>query len=106
MSEYDKFMMWKLTWPEIEENLKTNDTVLISISSTEQHGRHLPICTDAVIGLEVCRRTLKKLYDETGHHALLAAELRVGMSKHHMSYLQQEGLKEPEFHIFRCCFPV
>jgi creatinine amidohydrolase len=95
LSEYDRFMMWNLTWPEIEDNLKTNDLVLVSVSSTEQHGRHLPICTDAVIGLEVCRRTLKKLYDETGHHALLAAELRIGMSKHHMSYPGSLSL-EPE----------
>ena len=95
MSEYEKFLMWNLTWPEVKENLKSNDIALISVSSTEQHGRHLPTCTDAAIGSEVCKRTLKKFYDETGHHALLAAEIRIGMSKHHLSFPGTLSL-EPE----------
>jgi creatinine amidohydrolase len=95
MDEYHKFMMWNLTWPEVQQNLKSNDIAIVSVSSTEQHGRHLPICTDAVIGLEVCKRTLKNFYDTTGQHALLAAELRIGMSKHHMSFPGSLSL-EPE----------
>ena len=98
LGEYDKFLMWNLTWPEVEENLKTNNIVLISVGSTEQHGRHLPLSTDSAIGLEVCKRTLKKFYEATGQHALLAAEITVGMAKHHMDFPGSLSL-EPETFI-------
>jgi creatinine amidohydrolase len=86
MSEYDKFLMWKLTWPEVKENLESNDIVLVSVASTEQHGRHCPINTDAAIGSEICKRTLKKFYEQTGKNALLAAEINIGVSQHHISF--------------------
>jgi len=95
MEKYEKYKMWNQTWPEIKENLKANDIALISVSSTEQHGRHLPICTDAAIGSEACLRTLKKFHEATGQHALLAAEINIGMSKHHMSFPGTLSL-EPE----------
>ena len=34
MSEYEKFMMWNLTWPEVEKNLKeTNDDVIVRVAT-------------------------------------------------------------------------
>ncbi|MFH1316847.1 MAG: creatininase family protein [Candidatus Woesearchaeota archaeon] len=45
-----------MTWVEIEEKLKETQTVLIPISSLEQHGHHLPISTDCVEGYEVAKK--------------------------------------------------
>lgn len=39
--------MWEhMTWPEIEEYLKTVDTVLLPCGAIEQHGPHLPVDVD------------------------------------------------------------
>lgn len=39
--------LWELmTWPEIEEYLKTVDTVILPCGAIEQHGPHLPVDVD------------------------------------------------------------
>ena len=40
-----------MTWPEFKE-VKTHP-VIVPIGSTEQHGQHLPIGTDALISTRV-----------------------------------------------------
>ncbi len=45
-----------LTYVDIQEYLKTKDTVLVPMASTEQHGPHLPLKTDTVTAAEVTRR--------------------------------------------------
>ena len=42
-------VMFKLTWPEIKEYLKTNDIVLFPTGSTEQSGKHIAEDNDAFI---------------------------------------------------------
>jgi creatinine amidohydrolase len=42
----DTFLWEKMTWPEIEERLKTVDTVLLPCGAIEQHGHHLPVDID------------------------------------------------------------
>jgi len=39
----------EMTWPEIAEAARTDIPVAIPIGSTEQHGHHLPVCTDWLI---------------------------------------------------------
>ena len=39
----------EMTNPEVEAFLKTGHTVIIPTGATEQHGRHLPVCTDWVL---------------------------------------------------------
>jgi len=38
-----------LTWPEISEAAHDGTPVVIPIGATEQHGHHLPVCTDWVL---------------------------------------------------------
>lgn len=38
--------MAELAYPDIQAYLKVCDLVLVPIASTEQHGPHLPLCTD------------------------------------------------------------
>ena len=39
----------EMTWPEIAEAARADIPVAIPIGSTEQHGHHLPVCTDWLI---------------------------------------------------------
>jgi len=67
-------------WPEIETYLETDDVALLPVGSTEQHGRHLPVMTDAAesIGVAVA----------AGERAgvLVAPPLWYGWTPHHMAY--------------------
>ena len=45
-----------LCMPDIQAYLQRDDTILIPMASTEQHGPHLPLSTDTVTALEVSRR--------------------------------------------------
>lgn len=54
-----KFRSWNLaylSYIDIREYLKTKDTVLIPMASTEQHGPHLPLYTDTITAIEVADR--------------------------------------------------
>lgn len=41
------YVLGELTWPEAEVRLKVLDIALLPVGSTEQHGPHLPLDTDA-----------------------------------------------------------
>jgi creatinine amidohydrolase len=49
-----------LAYPDIQEYLKRSDLILIPMASTEQHGPHLPLCTDTVTAYEVSRRAAER----------------------------------------------
>ena len=43
----------EMTSPEVEAFLRTSQTVIVPTGSTEQHGPHGPLLTDALIPTEV-----------------------------------------------------
>lgn len=45
----------EMTWEEIEQAAKNGAPVVIPIGATEQHGRHLPVCTDWVLPSRILR---------------------------------------------------
>lgn len=54
-----QFRSWNhayLSYVDIQEYLKTKDTILIPIASTEQHGPHLPLYTDTITAVEISER--------------------------------------------------
>jgi creatinine amidohydrolase len=54
-----KFRSWNhahLSYVDIQEYLKTKDTILIPMASTEQHGPHLPLLTDTITAVEISER--------------------------------------------------
>ena len=51
--------MADLAYPDIQAYLKECDMVLVPMASTEQHGPHLPLCTDTVTAIEVVSRVAK-----------------------------------------------
>ncbi|WP_454788106.1 creatininase [Mycolicibacterium lutetiense] len=49
MTEKQARLYRDMTWPEIAEAARADIPVAIPIGSTEQHGHHLPVCTDWLI---------------------------------------------------------
>jgi creatinine amidohydrolase len=69
-----------MTWKEIEDALKRIDMVIIPTGAIEQHGLHLPLCTDICGVIEEC----KLIAQETD--VLVAPVLWAGISEHHMGF--------------------
>ena len=71
----------RLTWAEVKEEIqKGRDTVVVPFGSTEQHGRHMPLGTDAVLGDEIGWGLAGRL------DAFLAPTVRFGCSEHHLAF--------------------
>jgi creatinine amidohydrolase len=54
----------EMSWVEVEEALKRTDIVIVPVSSTEAHGPHLPLASDAIHGTDIGRRTVRMLAEE------------------------------------------
>ncbi len=77
----DTVLLEELSWPEVEDALARGvRTVVIVTASTEQHGPHLPLLTDAAIGHAVGERLARRL------GALLAPVIRPACSDHHLAF--------------------
>ena len=72
----------KMTWPEIQASINSGQTTIIfSVGSTEQHGPHLPIATDELLGTALACHVAELL-----GNALVAPTIRPGFSPHHMGF--------------------
>lgn len=91
----------RMTSPLVRQAIENGcDTILLAVGSTEQHGPHLPLGTDSLIGDKLVERVAKKL-----GNALVAPTIRIGMSEHHMAFagsmtLREETLEEV---LVDCC---
>ncbi len=83
----------RLTWPQIRAELDGGrDTVVVAFGATEQHGPHLPLGTDAMIGDHLARLVADRL------DAFLAPTVRVGCSRHHLAFAGTLSLADATFH--------
>ena len=83
----------KQTWPEVDAELRAGrDTVVIAFGATEQHGHHLPLATDALIGDHFARQLAERL------DAFVAPTVRVGCSSHHLAFPGTLSISEETFH--------
>jgi creatinine amidohydrolase len=77
-----KVKMEEMTWREIEAALQEGvQTVIIPTASVEQHGPHLPLLTDTLIGERISALIANKL-----GKTLVAPIIRPGLSSHHMGF--------------------
>jgi creatinine amidohydrolase len=89
-----KVRMSEMTRVDIQKALERGfSTVVFAVGSNEQHGPHLPTCTDSLIGDILANRVTVKL-----GKALQAPSINVGCSDHHMVFpgaisLRPETLK-------------
>lgn len=82
MSELHSRLLTDLAPPDIQEYLKTEDTILVPMGAVEMHGYHLPIGTDIYNAMEVSKRAAEKA------SVLYGPPIWTGYSPHH--------LREPE----------
>lgn len=70
-----------MTVPEVESFLKKSDLVIIPIGALEQHSSHLPIGTDFINGVELCKLIAQE------RDILVAPVLMAGQSPYHMAFV-------------------
>ena len=75
-------MIWdQLSSPQIE-GIDKNVPVILPVAATEQHGPHLPVATDRMIGMHFCY----KLHEALGDQVLILPAVSVGCSEHHLNF--------------------
>jgi creatinine amidohydrolase len=83
----------RMSWPEVKAELDAGrDTVVIAFGATEQHGPHLPLATDALLGDHLARLIAERL------DAFVAPTVRVGCSEHHLAFPGSLSVSEETFH--------
>jgi creatinine amidohydrolase len=81
-----------LTWPEVKREIDSGrDTVVVAFGAVEQHGHHLPLGTDSMLGDERARRVSERL------DAFQAPTVRVGCSRHHLAFPGTMSVEEETF---------
>jgi len=75
-------MYWdQLTSPQLDR-LSRDIPVVLPTAATEQHGPHLPLATDRMIGEHFCR----SLHEAIPDGVLILPAIGVGCSEHHMDF--------------------
>jgi creatinine amidohydrolase len=83
----------RMSWPEVQAELAAGrDTVVMAFGATEQHGPHMPLATDALIGDHLARLVADEL------NAFLAPTVRVGCSEHHLEFPGTLSISAQTFH--------
>jgi len=86
MPRRDGPLEWrKLRADELREKSRQNAIVLLPVASLEQHGPHLPVEVDSMLGEAVAIRTAAKVTAK-GQPILVLPVLWTGLSEHHMSF--------------------
>src|SRR5437763_10374968 len=81
-----------MAWPEVRaEQERGRDTVVMAFGATEQHGPHMPLATDALIGDHLARRVADRL------DAFVAPTVRVGCSSHHLAFAGTLSVSDDTF---------
>jgi len=75
----------KLRADELREQARNNAIVILPVASLEQHGPHLPVEVDSILGETVAVRTAAKVLAK-GQPVLVLPVLWTGLSEHHMSF--------------------
>ena len=91
----DRILMEEMTWPEVKAALDSGvQTAIIPTASVEQHGPHLPLLTDTIIGGRVAEMIARKL-----GKTLVAPVVRPGLSSHHMKFAGSFTTCPETFHV-------
>jgi creatinine amidohydrolase len=75
----------KLRADQLREQARKDAIVILPIAAIEQHGPHLPVEVDSMLGETVAARTAEKL-QAAGEEVLVLPVLWTGLSEHHMSF--------------------
>ena len=86
-------MYWDLLSSKQIAQVDRKTVVILPISATEQHGAHLPLATDRLIGEHFCHE-LHKTLDE---HVLILPSVGIGCSEHHLDFQGSLSLQHTHF---------
>jgi creatinine amidohydrolase len=75
----------KLRADELREQARRDAIVILPVASLEQHGPHLPVEVDSILGEAVAARTAVKVLAK-GQPVLVLPVIWTGLSEHHMSF--------------------
>jgi creatinine amidohydrolase len=81
----------EMTNREVESFLEQHDNVIVPVGSTEQHGPHGPLLTDALVPTEVARRVAPRV------HALVAPTINYSLSYPHAGFKGLVYISVPTF---------
>ncbi|MEW9670650.1 creatininase family protein [Ammoniphilus sp. 3BR4] len=76
------YRLTEMTWPEVQEALKTVKLAIIPVGAHEQHGPHMNESCDAVLATEISNRLAERLYP----HVLVTPTVNMGVSIHHINF--------------------
>lgn len=88
-----RFVLNEMTWPEVEEALKTVEIALLPTGSAEQHGPNTTFFTDTGRADGFCRLIAEKMHPRV----LAAPPITYGVSYHHMRFPGTMTLKPETF---------
>lgn len=75
-------LLEEMTWPEIQAAINDGaDTIIITIGATEQHGPQIALSSDSITGDYLATEIAGRI-----GQALIAPNIRVGVSPHHMYF--------------------
>jgi creatinine amidohydrolase len=86
----------KLRADQLRDLAKRDAIVIVPVGSLEQHGPHLPVEVDSMLGEQVAHRTAR-LMDTRGQPVAVLPMLWTGLSEHHMSFGGTITLDQPTF---------
>ena len=72
----------KLTWPEVQAYAEQDALVIIPTAAVEEHGHHLPLDTDVLIGETIALRAAQR----ANHPTLVMPPQWIGFEAHHMDF--------------------
>src|SRR6266480_5104612 len=81
----------EMTNPESEAFLKEHHKVIVPVGSTEQHGPHGPLLTDALVPTDIARRVAPRV------NALVAPTINYSLSYPHAGFTGVVDLRIPTF---------
>ena len=86
----------KLRADQLREKARQDAIVILPIASLEQHGPHLPVEVDSMLGETVAARAARKVMAR-GQQVVVLPVLWTGLSEHHMSFGGTVTLDFPAF---------
>jgi creatinine amidohydrolase len=86
--------LYTSTWPEVKREIEAGrDTIVFALGAVEQHGHHLPLGTDSVLGDELGRAVAERL------DAFRAPTMLIGCSSHHLAFPGTMSIEQETFEL-------
>ena len=85
MAQHPEVEWRRLRADQLREKARADAIVILPVASLEQHGPHLPVEVDSMLGETVAVRAARKIA-ERGQQAVVLPVVWTGLSEHHMSF--------------------